>query len=306
MNGLGWSIVKSGRFFKGFLGAAQLASLMLYLLGRGALTMKFSRNLMTGLIGFALLAVPVAAAAKDNDRGGNDSHQAQAQSRSNESHGSEAHGGGQAMHNESRGEARIENHQARVENRNEARDNRQDFRNQAREQRNDRVETRNVAPEARQEFRGQGEGRTYIPAPAVTERHDGREDRREANRDWRQDRREANPDWRQDRNENRRDWHEDRHDGDDGHGRWIYGDRGRDYDRAYDPDYDREYASGWVMPYSYSGGACAWARHLRNVYRHDEYTGHPAAAESLLWQMHRAERACGGGRYGYNSYRHPY
>src|SRR5258708_2240435 len=266
MNGLGWSIVKSGRFFKGFLGAVQLASVMLYLLGRGALTMKFSRNLMTGLIGFALLAVPVAAGAKDIDRGGNDSHQAQAQSRSNESHGSEAHGGGQAMHNESRGEARVENHQARVENRNEARDNRQDFRNQAREQRNDRVETRNVAPEARQEFRGQGEGRTYNAAPAVTEGHDG----------------------------------------DDGHGRWIYGDRGRDYDRQYDPDYDREYASGWVMPYSYSGGSCAWARHLRNVYNHDRYTGHPAAAESLLWQMHRAERACGGGRYGYNSYRHPY
>jgi len=32
--------------------------------------MNVSKNLMTGLIGFALLAVPVAAAAKDNDRGG--------------------------------------------------------------------------------------------------------------------------------------------------------------------------------------------------------------------------------------------
>ena len=56
------------------------------------------------------------------------------------------------------------------------------------------------------------------------------------------------------------------------------------------------------MPYGYSGGACAWARHLRAVYRHDEYTGHPAAAESLLNQMHRAERRCGGGAYGYNTY----
>ena len=104
-----------------------------------------------------------------------------------------------------------------------------------------------------------------------------------------------------DAREERRDWN---HNGGE---RWIYGDRGRDYDRSYDPDYDREYASGWVMPRSYYGGSCGWARHLRNVYNHDRYTGHPAAAQSLLWQMRRAERACGGGGvpYGYNSYRYP-
>src|SRR5271168_1510786 len=42
--------------------------------------MKLKRNLMTGLIGLALLAAPITAAARDNDRGRNDSHQQQAQS----------------------------------------------------------------------------------------------------------------------------------------------------------------------------------------------------------------------------------
>jgi len=227
--------------------------------------MKFNRNLMTGLFGLALLAAPISAAAKDNDHGGNDAHQAQAQS--HESH-QEAHHV-EAPH-EQQHEARVETRSAPAAmERHEARqDNRQDNRNAFREQRNERVETRNVAPETRQEFRGQRESGTWMPAPAVVQRRDAREDRH------------------------------------DGH--WIYGDRGRDYDLSYDPDYDREYASGWVMPYSYSGGACAWARHLRNVYRHDVYTGHPAAAESLLYQMHRAERRCGAARYGYNSYRYPY
>ena len=178
----------------------------------------------------------------------------------------------------------MERHENR-ENHNEARDNREDNRNAFREQRNVRSETHSVAPESRQEYRGQRETRGYNPAPAVTERRDVREDRREGARDRDHD----NDRW------NRQ-----------GHERWIYGDRGRDYDLAFDPDYDREYASGWVMPYSYRGGACAWARHLRAVYRHDEYTGHPAAAESLLWQLHRAERRCGAARYGYNSYRYRY
>ena len=43
--------------------------------------------------------------------------------------------------------------------------------------------------------------------------------------------------------------------------------------------------------------------HLRNVYRHDEATGHPAAAADLLYQLHRAERSCGGVPYGFNEYR---
>ena len=48
--------------------------------------MKFSKNLMTGLIGIALMAAPITAAAQDNNRGKNDAHQAQVQTRSNESH----------------------------------------------------------------------------------------------------------------------------------------------------------------------------------------------------------------------------
>ena len=81
---------------------------------------------------------------------------------------------------------------------------------------------------------------------------------------------------------------------------------GRDYKNygGRDFDHDREYAAGgWVMPNGYSGGACAWAEHLRNVYRHDEETGHPAAAADLLYQLHRAERSCGGVPYGFNEYR---
>ena len=241
--------------------------------------MKFNRDLVTGLIGLALIAAPITAAAKDNDRGGNNSHQEQAQSRSNESHADarqqERHQD-QANHeaardqHQARVENRQDNHEARVENRQDfraaARDNRQDFRNQVRENRQD---NRYEARDQRNDFRG------YTGAPYVNEHRDAREDRHEG-----------------------RDWNHD------GGQRWIYGDRGRDYDRSYDPDYDNEYASGWVMPRGYGGGACAWARHLRNVYNHDRYTGHPAAAESLLWQMRRAERSCGG-PYGYNSYRYP-
>jgi hypothetical protein len=244
--------------------------------------MKFNRNLMTGLIGLALIAAPITAAAKDNDSGGNNSHQARAESRSNESHASApSHNAAPAAHNEARQErsARVETRAAAPEmNRNE--------------QRSARVETRTAPEVNRNEQRARVEthndARAFNHAPAVTEHRDVREDRHEANRDWRADRNDHD----RDRNDHNRGW--------------IYGDRGRDYDRSFDPDYDREYASGWVMPYSYGGGACAWARHLRAVYRHDEYTGHPAAAESLLYQMHRAERRCGGGAYGYNTYRYPY
>ncbi|HKN12006.1 MAG TPA: hypothetical protein VJX68_02330 [Candidatus Binatus sp.] len=45
--------------------------------------MKFSRNLMTGLIGLAMLAAPITAAAQDRDSGKYDSHQAQVQSHDN-------------------------------------------------------------------------------------------------------------------------------------------------------------------------------------------------------------------------------
>jgi hypothetical protein len=222
--------------------------------------MQIRRNLITGLIGIAMLAAPITAAAKDNDSGRNNSHQAQAESRSNESR--------PAMHNEAR-----EQHIDRGENRNAAP---QMNRNEGREQRNARVETRQEAPAVanHDESRGQREVRVYNNAPAENEHRDVRADR---------DRNGWNRDGRDDRN-------------------YSY----RDYDHD-DYDHDRDYAAGgWLMPRGYYGGACGWANHLRNVYRHDEYTGHPAAAADLLGQLRRAERACGGVPYGYNNYRYGY
>ena len=261
--------------------------------------MNFNQKLITGLFGLALIAAPITAAAKD-DNGRNNSHQEQAQSHSNDSH-PEARHQEQASHNQGREERAAQPHEqraaqpqvreqpreehqaARAENR---QDNRNEFRAENRQDRNEfRAENRqdnrnNVVREQRgDENRGQREAARDFNG---VEHRDAREDRHEGN------------------------WDRDHHEGGDHDGHWIYGDRGRDYDLAYDPDYDREYESGWVMPYSYSGGACAWARHLRNVYRHDRYTGHPAAAESLIWQLRRAERRCGGVPYGYNSYRYPY
>ena len=146
-------------------------------------------------------------------------------------------------------------------------------RNEGREERSARTETRNAAPAVATRNESRDNGRTYNSAPAVATNRDSR--------DYRND---------------------------GGHDR-NYGERdGRNYGRDYDHDdygHDREYAaSGWVMPGGYYGGACGWAQHLRNVYRHDEYTGHPAAAADLLFQMHRAERACGGVPYGYNNWRY--
>jgi hypothetical protein len=245
--------------------------------------MNFNRKLITGLFGLALISAPITAAAKDNDSGRNNSHQEQAQpSHSNDSH-PEARHQEQASHNEGR-----EQHAAQPQVREQPRDqhqaargeNRQDNRNAE-----NRQDNRNVVREQRSEPVGGNENRG--------QREAARDNNGGEHRDAREDRRDGN-------------WNGDRHEGGDRDGHWIYGDRGRDYDLAYDPDYDREYESGWVMPDGYNGGACAWARHLRNVYRHDQYTGHPAAAESLVWQMRRAERACGGVPYGYNSYRYPY
>jgi hypothetical protein len=151
-------------------------------------------------------------------------------------------------------------------------------RNEGREQRSARVETRNVAPAPvpRNEVRGQRDVRVYNNAPVENEHRDVRADRdRGGDRNWNRDSRD-------------------------------YRNYGHDYDHD-DYDHDRDYAAGgWIMPRGYYGGACGWAQHLRNVYRHDEYTGHPAAAADLLGQLHRAERACGGVPYGYNSYRYRY
>lgn len=202
--------------------------------------MKFSKNLMTGLIGLALMAAPITAAAQDNNRGSNDAHQAQVQTRSNESHAKAPERQVQVQSRSNESHARAPEHQAAPAAA--------------------RVESRDNV-------------RAYKGAPAVT-----------ANREVRGER-------------NDRDWNN--HDRD-------YNRGGRDYKNygGRDFDHDREYAAGgWVMPNGYSGGACAWAEHLRNVYRHDEETGHPAAAADLLYQLHRAERSCGGVPYGFNEYR---
>ena len=287
-------------FLNGFSGLA-VGIFDAFLFPRRYWTMKFNRKLVTGLFGLALIAAPITAAAKDNDSGRNNSHQEQAQpAHSNDSHAEGRHQE-QASHNEVREQRaaqpqvreqpRMEHQAARVETRPE---NRNEFRAETRHENQNVVREQNreqnVVREQRSEPLGVNENRAQREA---AREYNGREYNRAEHRDAREDRRENN-------------WNRERHEGGDRDGHWIYGDRGRDYDLAYDPDYDREYESGWVMPYRYSGGACAWARHLRNVYNHDRYTGHPAAAESLVWQMHRAERACGGARYGYNSYRYPY
>ena len=214
--------------------------------------MKYARNLMPGLIGLALLAAPITAAAKDNDSGRNDSHQARVESRHD-------------VHSDANNAARAAAP-----------------RNEMREQRSVRNEIPNVAPApaTRDESRDQHDRGTWMKPPQAVTNRDAREDRKDA----------------------RRDWHEDRNDGD----RWNHDrDRDRDYRKYGLRDYD-DYAVGapyYVMPRGYAGGACAWARHLRNVYNYDRNTGHPAAAADLLPQLRRAERNCGGVPYGYGYYR---
>ncbi len=78
---------------------------------------------------------------------------------------------------------------------------------------------------------------------------------------------------------------------------WGY--NGDQYDRDYYNYYPRSGPPYYEMPGEYAGGACSWARHLRLVYDQDRARGHPAAANDLLPQLHRAERACGV-PYGYN------
>jgi hypothetical protein len=228
--------------------------------------MKFSRNLMTGLLGVAMLAAPITAAAQDHDSGKNNSRQAQSESRSNESRSNaSAHNAAPAAHSESRDQrsARTETRSAAPANMN---------RNEARDQHSARTETRNAAPAVATRNESRDNGRSYNGAPAV------------ANRDSRDYRNDGGHDWKK--------------------GDRDYRGYGRDYDHD-DYGHDRDYAAGgWLMPRGYYGGACGWAQHLRNVYRHDEYTGHPAAAADMLYQVHRAERACGGVPYGYNSYRY--
>ncbi len=202
--------------------------------------MKYKRNLMTGLLGFALLAAPITAAAKNNDNAQNGSHQARAESHNNAS----ARNNASASRSYS-APARSNDH------------------------------ARNFAPAPRNESRDQHEAR---PAPVAVDHRDVRVDRNYGNR-----------------NDGNRDWREGRDDGD----RWNR-DRDRDYRNYGDHDDYAEGAPYYVMPYGYSGGACAWAQHLRNVYVHDRNTGHPAAAADLIPQLRNAERNCGGVPYGYN------
>ena len=95
--------------------------------------MKFRKNIMTGLIGVALMAAPITAAAQDHNNGKN-SRPAQSESRSNESRGNApAHNAAPATHNKSRDQhsartetPRTETHAAAPANmnRNEGRDER--------------------------------------------------------------------------------------------------------------------------------------------------------------------------------------
>lgn len=213
--------------------------------------MKLKRNLVTGLIGLALLAAPITAAARNNDSGRNDSHQGQAQS----------HNNAPASHFYSPPER--------------SNDHGRNFalapapRNESHDQRGVGNEPRNFAPApvTRNESRKQRTFRAENRAPEVVEH---------------------------------RDFRQDRNDGD----RWNR-DRDRDYRNYGHRDDDDGYAEGapyYVMPYGYAGGACAWARHLRNVYYYDRNTGHPAAGAYLIPQLRRAERNCGGVPYGYNDY----
>ena len=234
--------------------------------------MQNRRKLITGLIGLAMLAAPMTAAAKDRDTR-SDSNQPQAQAHSN------------ARVSPSYNMPRAEAAQPRV-NHEQVREN-APARTVApamtmnrSDQRAGRAENA-ARPDARQDRR---ENRTFNAAPVVAAPRDARVDRRDNRNDNRWTRNEARSDGR---DYNRRDYDNDY--------------RGHNYNRGY---YDRDDA--WAMPRNYAGGACAWARHLRVVYNQDRYSGHPAAAADLLPRLRRAERACGGANYGYNRWHRYY
>ena len=241
--------------------------------------MKFNKSLMTGLIGLALMATPITAAAQAQYNGGkNDSHQAQAQSHHDASAAHSDHAQARANDSGRKGAPEAAN------------------RNQGREERSARNENRKAAPEAanRNENRGARSAQVENSKGAETATRNEHNDRNfKAGAAV-----TANEQKRGDRNYNG----SYSYNGSNDHGSRDY----RNYG-GHEYDHDREYAAGgWVMPDGYAGGACAWAQHLRNVYRHDEYTGHPAAAADLLRQLRRAERNCGGVPYGYNAYKYPY
>ncbi len=225
--------------------------------------MKYSRNLATGLIGLALLAAPITAAAQSTDSRKDNSRQSQAQSRpdTSSSHSNSA----PARSNASTREAA-----PRTATRNESREQHASTRNAE-----SATMTRNAAPATatRNESRDQRNARTDSAASGVTTERNSGGARNEANRSYSSRNHEGSGDYRD------------------------YGNRGYDHDRDYAGG-----SSIYVMPEGYVGGPCAWARHLRIVYAQDMNTGHPAAASDLLPQLHNAERRCGGVPYGYNRY----
>ena len=226
--------------------------------------MRYSKHLTTGLLGLALLATPVIAAAQGHDSGKHDSHQAQSHS---DNHPAPSHSERGPAHmnapEHNAGPSMAPRHEQANVTRNE--------------------------PE-RHEVRDQraNSNRNFNAAPAVETHRDFREDRREASadrRDFREDRREARS---EDRDHDLDGWNREHRDWD------------RDNDRRWGPYYTG--GPNYLMPEGYAGGSCSWARHLRWVYIHDRNTGHPAAASDVLWRARRAEQACGL-RYGYNGYR---
>jgi hypothetical protein len=233
--------------------------------------MQNRRKLITGLIGLAMLAAPMTAAAKDRDSGSN-SNQPQAQAHTN-AHVSPSYNMPRAEASQPRA-----NHEQVRENA-PARTVAPAMTMNRSDQRADRAENA-ARRDVRQDRR---ENRTFNAAPAVASAP-VREDRRDNRNGNGWTRNEARSDGR---DYNRRDYDNDY--------------RGHNYSRG---DYDRDDA--WTMPRNYAGGSCAWARHLRVVYNQDRYSGHPAAAADLLPRLRRAERACGGTNYGYNRWHRYY
>ncbi len=230
--------------------------------------MKY-KSLVTGLIGFAMLAMPIAAAAQNPPNGRNDSHQSQSAPPNASAHSSAP------THNEMSGNA---------------------GRHESRDQNASRPMKSEPATATRNESRDQRTSRTVNTEPATATRNESHANRNvEAGRTVTENR------------EGRTDRGDGRTYGDNGHDRDWNHDHDRDHDRDWNHGHYEDYSYGApydVMPQGYAGGACGWARHLRAVYNHDRYTGHPAAAEDLLPRLRRAERACGGVPYGYNGYRY--
>ena len=193
--------------------------------------MKYRTNLMTGLIGLALLVTPIAAAAKDKDSGQNNSRQSQAQSHNNAS--------------ESRSYTAPERSNRPARNDAPAAMSRQE----SREQHISRSYNMPPVEAGRHESRDQNESRTFNTAPVVTDRRDWHQQRHEDRNDRNQWNREASHQYRR------------------GYNDWRSNDERRDYasrDRDYRHYGDRGYgrygeAPYYAMPRGYAGGSPAFS-----------------------------------------------